>query len=161
MSERTIMEIGARRPWPIVAVAGGVGLVLVVIDVVAIPGVSLFALLGALCVLGAGAILVTSSPTPVLRASTSGFRFFGNRETPWADVRALVLLSREETAATTVYAALTSTAAGDVDLSKLTADAVTGWAKLPVPVADVPADVLETRLREVRPELSVVDLRND
>ena len=162
MSEQTIMEIGVRRPWPIVVVAGGVGLVLVVIDVVAIPGVSLFALLGVLCVLGAVSILVTSAPTPVLRASTKGFRFFGNRVTPWADVRALVLLSRSSSddGETTVYAALTSTAAEDVDLSKLTADAVTGWAKLPAPVADVPAEELETRLREVRPELTVVDLRD-
>ncbi|HEV7651801.1 MAG TPA: hypothetical protein VGP26_26905 [Actinophytocola sp.] len=164
MAERTIMEIGARQVWPMAAVVGGGGVVLIVVDVFAVPGVSLFTLLGVLCLLGGGSVLVGSrSPSPVLRASTAGFRFFGDRETPWADVRTLVLLSREEMAAdgatTTVYAALTPTAAGDVDLATLAVDAVTGWAALPGAVADAPADVLETRLREVRPGLTVVDLR--
>lgn len=164
MAERTIIEVGARQMWPMAAIVGGAGLVLIVLDVLAIPGVSLFTLLGVLCLLGGASVLAGSrSPTPVLRAGSGGFRFFGDRETPWADVRTLVLLSREEMvsggATTTVYAALTPTAAAEVDLATLTADAVTGWAALPDAVADVPADSVEAGLREVRPGLTVLDLR--
>lgn len=164
MGERTVIEVGARQVWPMVVIVGGSGLAMIVVDVFAVPGVSLFTLLGVLCVLGGASLFAGSrSPTPVLRASATGFRFFGDQETPWGDVRTLVLLSREEMspdgATTTVYAALTPTAAGDVDLRTLTADAVTGWAALPGAVADVPAGALETGLHEVRAELTVVDLR--
>ena len=165
MAERMVIEVGARRVWPMVAVMAGTGLALIVVDAFAVPGVSLYTVLGVLCVLGAGSVLLTSrTRTPVLRASETGFRFFADGETPWADARTLVLLSREETApggaATTVYAALTATAAADVDLTTLTADAVTGWAALPTAVADEPAEAIQHQLHEVRPELTVLDLRH-
>jgi hypothetical protein len=164
MAERTIIEVGVRPVWPMAVVVGGAGVAMIVFDVFAVSGVSLFTLLGVLCLLGGGSLLLGSrSPTVVLRAGDTGFRFFGDPETPWADVRTLVLVAREEMAAagatTTIYAALTSIAPGDVDLGTLTMDAVTAWAALPNAVSDVAADVLETRLREVRPELTVVDLR--
>jgi hypothetical protein len=148
-----------------VAVMAGAGLALIVVDAFAIPGVSLYTLLGVLCVLGGGSVWLTSrTRTPVLRASESGFRFFGDVETPWADARTLVLLSREEMgpggATTTVYAAVTPTAAADVDLTSLTADAVTGWAALPAAVAGETAEAIRTELHEVRSELAVLDLRH-
>jgi len=164
MAERLIIEVGARRVWPMVAVMVGTGLALIVVDAFAVPGVSLYTLLGVLCVLGGGSVFITSrTRTPVLRASETGFRFFADGETPWADVRTLVLLSREQMArggrTTTVYAALTPTAVADVDLTTLEADAVTGWAALPAAVANEPAEAIRTGLREVRPGLTVLDLR--
>jgi hypothetical protein len=36
---------------------------------------------------------------------------------------------------------------------------VTGWAALPAAVADEPAEAIRHELHEVRPELTVLDLR--
>lgn len=166
--EQTVLEVGVRQMWPLAAILGACGLGLILLDVFTIPGVSIFTMLAVLCLVGAGVVLADSrSPTPVLRASSTGIRLPGKRETPWTDVRTLVLVTREDMSVdgptTDIYLVLTSsevTMAEQLRMDDISADPqVVGWTTLPFTVAGVDFDVLAARLKAVRPTLSMVDLR--
>lgn len=155
----TVIEIGRRQVWPISAILGGCGLAMVLIDVFAVRGLSLFSALAALCWMVAVIPLVEHRrPTPVVRADDEGIRFWQDPATPWSDVHAVVLFEQEDEDSVGQYLVLASAVpltGGDLDADPR----VVTWLGLPGAVERPDAARIGEQLRAYQPDLKVVDLR--
>lgn len=154
----TLVEIGRKQLWPLSAILGAGGLAMVLLDVFAVRGLSLFSMLAVLCWMGAVIPLVEHRrPTPVVRADEDGIRFWANPATPWTEVRAVVLFEQENDDDVGQYLVLASSVpltGGDLDEDPK----VVTWLALPGAVDRVDADRIGAQLRTFQPDLKVVDL---
>jgi hypothetical protein len=156
----TVIEIGRRRWWPISAIFVVCGVGMVLIDVFAVRGLSLFSALAAVCWMCAVIPLVERRrPTPVVRADDQGIRFWQDPPTPWADVRAVVLFEQDGEDGVEQYFVLASAVpltGGDLDADPH----VVTWRGLPGAADRPDASRIREQLRAFRPDVEVVDLRS-
>lgn len=92
---RVVVGVGQREMRWLTTIFAVAGVAFVVMALFMESGGHAFALLGILCLVGAGTVHISHrEPTPVLSADADGIRLLVDEVTPWDDVQAVVLLER-------------------------------------------------------------------
>jgi hypothetical protein len=162
--ERTLLEIGRREMRPLVVSLAGAAVLSFVFELIAVPGLSLFALMAIVFLIAAVTVYVGSSPaSPVLTVGPQGIRFWSEPRVAWGDVQAFVLIDREVVEAdgpgVEVQAVLTSVVVPADEALSVSDARVVAWINLPGALQDVDAAERERELHVYRPGLLLQDRR--